>query len=109
MREQKWELLDHCCQYCLGRLVQSTDETTGQKTVMCVECEASAIGEHDALCCCGVEAGALGRVLECIRNPVKSPQAPQVVLVREKIEGFEIQQKEDRPSRAVRCPEPWRN
>lgn len=78
-----WDLIPHACKHCRGRLLRR-ENPDGAVVVRCAECGASAAGEHDALCYCGVEVRGHGRVFECIENPSVSPAMPQQVLVREK-------------------------
>lgn len=51
MTVETWEILDHACRHCMGRLVRRDD---GSGVVRCCECGASLVGEYDALCWCGV-------------------------------------------------------
>lgn len=88
-----WEFTDHACRNCMGRVMRrvNPDETV---VVRCAECGASAVGEPNALCYCGVELRGHGTVFECFRNPTLSITTPQEVLVRER--------KVDRPAPPVR-------
>lgn len=76
-----WALSPHACRHCLGRVLVS--QIDGVDVARCAECEASAIGVHRALCCCGSSFGANGQILECYLNPTVSKAVPQIVLVRE--------------------------
>jgi len=71
-----WQLTDHVCRYCTGRLLK------GESGFRCAECGRTA-PELTALCWCGVEnGGAIS--FECIKNPNKTAQQPQEVLVRDR-------------------------
>lgn len=80
---QGWEFTDHSCRHCMGRVMRRVNEN-GTVVVRCAECGASAVGEHDALCWCGVEVRGHGSVFECYRNTNVSMSTPQEVLVRER-------------------------
>jgi len=79
----KWEVSDHACRCCFGRILVRTrrDKVVEAR---CAECDAHRFGPVDKLCCCGVEVGALGRALECVPNPEVSVEAPQKIMVRER-------------------------
>jgi hypothetical protein len=78
-----WELVDHACQHCLGRvLVRRRRGITVE--ARCAECGAHSSEGIAGVCCCGAECGTVGHVLECFRNPTVSPSLPQEVLVRER-------------------------
>jgi hypothetical protein len=78
-----WDLVDHACQHCLGRVLV---RRARGKTIeaRCAECGAHSFGEIVDVCCCGATCGTIGHVLECFRNPNVSPTLPQEVLVRER-------------------------
>ncbi len=78
-----WNLTNHACRHCLGRLLTRQVDVVKVET-KCAECEASVTGEHEALCCCGVECGSLGKVLECYVNDHAGKSIPQAILVRER-------------------------
>jgi hypothetical protein len=80
----KWELTDHACRYCLGRVLRR-ERSSAEVEVRCAECGKTAQGEHTALCCCGADCGTLGQALECIRNPHANEANPQEVMVRERL------------------------
>ena len=78
-----WELTDHACRHCMGRVLRRVNPGGGV-VVRCCECGASAVGGHDQLCWCGVEVRGHGSVFECFRNEKVSMTTPQEVLVRER-------------------------
>lgn len=78
-----WEFTDHACKHCMGRVLRRVNPG-GVVVVRCAECGASATGEHEALCWCGVEVRQHGNIFECYRNPEVSLGVPQEILVREK-------------------------
>lgn len=78
-----WELVDHACQHCLGRvLVRRKRGVTVE--ARCAECGAHSFEGIAGVCCCGAECGTIGHVLECFANPGVSTATPQEVLVRER-------------------------
>lgn len=82
-RPSGWQLADHACRSCFGRVLQRV--VRGRVVeVRCAECGAHGEGEHTAICCCGASIGAIGKILECYRNPNVSKAVPQEVLIRER-------------------------
>lgn len=78
-----WQLADHACRHCFGRVLQR--KVRGRVVaVRCAECGAHEEGDHTAICCCGAAIGALGKLLECFRNPAVSKAVPQEILIRER-------------------------
>jgi hypothetical protein len=80
---ERWEVADHACRHCLGRVLQRLVRGVTVE-VRCAQCGARADGGHLALCCCGAEAGALDYPLECFKNPHVSIDVPHEILVRER-------------------------
>ncbi|MDD2934723.1 MAG: hypothetical protein PHO76_12640 [Methylotenera sp.] len=78
-----WEIVDHACRHCLGRLVRSV-KCEGSVVHRCCECGASEDGGNENLCWCGAEVLGHGKVFECFANPNKSMSTPQEILVRER-------------------------
>jgi hypothetical protein len=78
-----WEIVDHACKHCLGRLVRS-EKLKGSAVHRCCECGASEDGDNENLCWCGAEVLGQGKIFECFPNPNKSPSVPQEILVRER-------------------------
>lgn len=76
----KWEVSDHACRYCFGRVLVRTRRGTVIQA-RCAECAQHRFGGVEGLCCCGVEAGAL----ECVPNPQINVEAPQEIMVRERL------------------------
>lgn len=95
-----WVVVDHACRHCGGRVLTLDNGTTA--LARCAECGAMEEGGHAALCCCGAELGALGRVLECVRNPSPSKASPNQILVREKLIEAETQADPARRSNPVK-------
>lgn len=79
----EWEIVDHACRHCMGRLVVRQNEE-GQSFTRCCECGAEVLGGHDALCWCGVEVRGESHVFECFRNLRQNMEVPQEILVRER-------------------------
>lgn len=104
-RRAGWDPVNHACRHCGGRLLvrENADATS---VVRCPQCDASAVGVHDSLCCCGEEVSGLGRVWECFVNPNPTPANPNIVLVRERHYARVPVGMTVRPSRAVNVPEP---
>lgn len=99
-----WEPINHACRHCGGRLLQK-EGGDGSLVVRCPQCDATAAGDHDALCCCGEEVAGLGRVWECFLNPNPTRANPQVVLVRERAFVRSPSRQAGRAARTVHVPE----
>lgn len=81
--ELTWHITDHACRNCMGRVLARISR--GQiLEVRCAECGEAAEGTHEAICCCGVQAGSHGSVLVCVPNPDITKASPQEILVRER-------------------------
>lgn len=76
-----FNLTDHACSSCFGRILERA-KGEGPR-FRCAECGATSNAAMQALCCCGVSVGGKPG-LECIKNPVRSPAAPQEVVVRQR-------------------------
>lgn len=86
-RKPLFELLDHCCSLCGGRILLRTLDT-GHQQVRCAECGAlaetapTARAPYEALCFCGVKlAGGADAGFRCRRAEQRSPERPQEVVV----------------------------
>ncbi len=79
-----WQLVDHACRQCFGRLLQHVDKSGDVAEARCAECGIRAEGTYAALCCCGADCGDLGNALECYRNPLVTAEMPHEILVRER-------------------------
>lgn len=78
-----WKLADHACRHCLGRVLQRSVRGVAVE-VRCAQCGERADGGPTALCCCGVDCGALGYALECFKNPNVGKAVPHEIMVRER-------------------------
>jgi hypothetical protein len=77
-----WQLADHACRFCFGRVL--VRKVKGRVVeARCAECSKSAQSGPEGICCCGADCGALGKALECFRNPSPSAENPQEIMVRE--------------------------
>ena len=95
-----WEVVDHACRHCGGRVLV---RNIGKKILArCAECGATGDNGHASVCCCGADLGALGRVLECVRNPAISKASPYQVLVRERLVEKDAEAAPARTSKPVR-------
>lgn len=82
-----WELIDHACNRCFGRLLEREDaEATDPEkrwVYRCAECGHSGYGSAHSVCCCRVALGGQ-HGWECVANPEPSTAMPQEVLVRQR-------------------------
>ena len=77
-----WQVVDHCCAKCMGRLLV---RHVGNKVeYRCCECGSTAVGSHEALCWCGIGVGTHQSAFVCIVNTSKTPALLNEVLVTEK-------------------------
>ena len=75
---------------------------------MCAKCGMRmTTNDVEDMCCCGVEAGQYGRILQCIPNPNIRPELPNQIVVSER--KIELKKVETRPSRIVRIPDEFEN
>jgi hypothetical protein len=77
---EQWEILDHICRVCFGRLLRR--RASDNKTIVrCADCDAEAIGHVEALCVCGAKL-VRGRLsgLRCRINPQPTPEQPSRVV-----------------------------
>jgi hypothetical protein len=84
MNETRWELLDHACRLCHGRLLRTQAEN-GAWIVRCAECETEVTGSHEQLCACGAKLRN-GRLagLKCKVNPsITIDQPARIIIVYE--------------------------
>ncbi len=98
-----WEIVDHACRHCFGRLVRSAN-AEGSIVHRCCECGASEKGGNENLCWCGTEVLGHGKIFECFPNPNKSSSCTQEILVRELPivkEGLTLKQKPKRIANPV--------
>lgn len=82
-----WELTDHICQHCFGRVLVSASKSGADPVYRCSNCGARGSGTIESLCCCGMsthEHARKGEViraaksigLRCTRNPNQTPSMP---------------------------------
>lgn len=88
-----WELADHACRHCLGRVLVRRDAKGDPIESRCAECGATAAGGHREICCCGADCGTLGHILECFKNPEISQAVPQEILVRERPVADKVEER----------------
>ena len=74
-----WELTEHCCRVCFGRVLKATQATeVGVHRYRCSNCALEGLGRHErAICACGLKTKRgqdLG--VRCIRNPEPTPEQP---------------------------------
>lgn len=85
--KETWELTDHACRVCAGRILYRVDES-GKRVAKCSECEAT--GEDpgsrtraiEAVCACG-KRHRNGRDAghRCERNEHVCPELPQIIVI----------------------------
>jgi hypothetical protein len=86
---EAWEITDHCCRACLGRVLAMVD-CHGRRVYRCAECGLRGIGSHSALCACGQKLlGGKDAGFRCVRNDRVTPEIPAEIVVKhiQEIEG----------------------
>lgn len=80
----QWELTDHCCRICFGRVLKRTTFDR-RKIYRCSNCETEVVGDSSqCLCCCGIklrtnkDAG-----IRCIVNPSRTPENPSYIVAEQ--------------------------
>jgi len=79
--EAGWELTDHCCRVCLGRIVRrSTPEGWRHR---CADCGGVKLGRVETLCACGTKLhGGRNAGLRCRKNPDgPTPENPAEIVI----------------------------
>lgn len=78
---ERWEMLDHACRYCYGRLLRTTTDD-GSIVVRCSECETEVRERVENLCACGAKLRS-GRLagLKCQVNPSPTIAQPARIVV----------------------------
>jgi len=70
-----WEITNHVCRRCLGRLLKSG------LTVRCADCGATVKGAIDQLCACGVKtANGADAGMRCQPNPERKVIQQEIVV-----------------------------
>lgn len=71
-----WEIEDHLCSRCLGRVLSSRD-TKGGKTYRCSNCGLTGSGKVQSVCCCGVKVGGKRDAgIRCVKNHRQDAEFP---------------------------------
>lgn len=81
-KAHQWELTDHICRACFGRLLRRESDDGERHVYRCANCGVEAEGRRESvLCCCGMklktgpDAG-----VRCIPNDQKSPECPSEIV-----------------------------
>lgn len=77
-----WELTDHVCRVCLGRVLRRKG-VAGGWVHRCSDCGLEMAGRIESICACGVHLKTGKNAgLRCVRNPDgPSPENPAEVVV----------------------------
>lgn len=79
MQEPRYEITDHVCRHCLGRLLFDP----WRNLTKCARCGEEHNGPVEGLCMCGVKAGKFERLFVCVKNPDKSATSPNEIVAME--------------------------
>lgn len=79
-----YEIADHLCRMCNGRILTKTDPVNGKQTCRCSNCGFSAVVAVSRICWCGAKMPATGRNagLRCTKNDNPTPEMPGEIVVR---------------------------
>lgn len=79
-----WEITDHLCRNCYGRILTKTNSVNGKSECRCSNCGFSAVGPASRICFCGARMPSTGRNagLRCVRNDNPTPEMPGEIVVR---------------------------
>lgn len=82
VESKSWELIDHMCRLCYGRLLRRNDGQ-GRQVIHCAECDAEVSGQVEHLCVCGARTpnGRYLLGLRCGVNPEQSAASPMRMVV----------------------------
>lgn len=76
-----WEIEDHLCRRCLGRVLSGYDSKTGSKVYRCSNCGLQDRGHVHNVCCCGVKInGKRDAGLRCVPNQKQDAEFPGEVV-----------------------------
>lgn len=75
-----WNLTDHCCRTCFGRVLQG-DGPDGEPVFRCSNCGAEGSGAVTTVCACGMTLrNGKSAGLRCVRNKNRSASLPSEVV-----------------------------
>jgi hypothetical protein len=88
---EQWEITEHCCRVCQGRVVRreaGLHPATNERivVVMCSVCELKAEGirvNHRDICCCGASRKTYNAKLRCRRQENPTPAFPAAIVAEE--------------------------
>lgn len=87
--DSPWDLTDHLCGACLGRVLVAPSAASGGRPLkyLCSNCgargEAAAGQAHPSICACGMKVGNRDAGIRCVKNPNPRPEMPGEIVVRE--------------------------
>jgi hypothetical protein len=90
-----WELTDHCCRVCFGRILRSAEHAPpplpgepGDARAYrwrCACCGAETIHRHvESICACGTrQKNGRDMGLRCVRNDAQGPEFPSEIVAEQ--------------------------
>ena len=73
MASPRYDLVDHVCKHCLGRLLYDP----WREVTLCPDCGAETNGTPESACMCGP-------VFMCAKNPAPGPSNPAAIVAMER-------------------------
>jgi hypothetical protein len=82
MKNERWELTEHCCAGCQGRVLRRV--ARGQEILRCADCGIAGQDDVRAICMCGTKLNN-GKLLglKCLPNPALSAVSPFEIIAAE--------------------------
>jgi hypothetical protein len=77
-----WEMTDHVCRRCFGRVLRRPHDENGGTVVRCANCGWEALGTHRAMCACSAARGPFAKI-RCVRQDKPTPEFPSEVVATE--------------------------
>ena len=74
---EQWEITDHVCRLCMGRVLKRKDGEVVR--FLCSNCEATGEGNVKTICACGTR----GEKIRCVRQEHPTPIFPSVIVAAE--------------------------
>ena len=90
---QVWEVVDHVCTACLGRILKRQSHQ-GRTIYRCADCGATGHGRqgltHPPICMCGSRLGNRDAGIRCTANDNPSAERPWEIIAREIAPGTKL-------------------
>jgi hypothetical protein len=84
-----YEVQDHVCRACFGRVLKHTDLSGQRHIFTCSNCGLAAPGRNaHAICACGIRLkGGRDAGIRCERNTAPTPEFPSEIVAAQTMPG----------------------